>query len=458
MRESPKELHGIPWAEWLAAFPQLADLSAGRPTYWNNIHSLPTASALTSCGFTAQDVEDAALRLERFAPLIAALFPETAKAKGVIESPLHEAKALQEELQRRYGLSPVRRLLVKLDGELPVSGSVKARGGIYEVLKLAEDLAMRAQLIKWSDNYTKMLEPEIRDLFGGYTVAVGSTGNLGLAVGSMGLALGFKARVHMSAEASQWKKDFLRAKGAEVIEHASDYGAAVKQGREEAKADPHCHFVDDENSRALFLGYATAAARLKNQLDDMDISVNAENPLLVYIPCGVGGAPGGICFGLKLIFGDSVRCCFAEPVEAPAVFLGLGTRLLGATSVQEINLSGHTAADGLAVSRPSALVCRAMIELVDSCATVSDQELFRLLAIAHDSEKLKLEPSALAGAGAYISAVRQGGLDTLARGTHIIWITGGGMLPEVVWRSHYEKGKNALQNASTSAAPPEAVR
>ncbi len=411
--------------------PLIHQLAAAEPVLWRNPNTAPAAQALADVGLSAADVADAAARLQRFAPYIRAVFPATAAADGLIESPLYRTPKLQEALHLK------RDLWIKADSELPVSGSIKARGGIYEVLQHAEALALQHGLLRAGDDYAKLDSEEARQFFRRYTVAVGSTGNLGLSIGIMAAKLGFQAAVHMSADARQWKKDKLRANGVSVYEYAGDYGEAVAAGRAQAEQDPYAYFVDDENSRHLFLGYAVAGERLKAQCAEQGLCVDAEHPLYVYLPCGVGGGPGGVAFGLKLAFGDAVRCVFAEPVQSPCMLLGVYTGLHDEIAVSDIGLSNRTAADGLAVGRASGFVGRAMQRSIDAFYTVPDAELFRLLRTVRHSEGLQLEPSAcaaLAGTPYF---------DDVANATHLAWATGGSMVPDEVFAEYLQEGEAA---------------
>ncbi len=418
-------------------YPLVKELIELKEVSWFNPSITRLEEGLSYVGLGSEDIQDASQRLKRFAPYLAKAFPETAKTNGIIESEVVPISEMQSVLEREYDTLIQGRLLLKKDSHLPISGSIKARGGIYEVLTHAEKLAIEAGLLTESDDYSKLLNEEFRDFFKRFSIAVGSTGNLGMSIGIMSAKLGFSVSVHMSADARAWKKNRLRALGVNVIEYAQDYGAAVAQGRKEAENDPTCFFIDDENSQTLFLGYSVAGERLKKQFDEKGIAVDAQHPLFVYLPCGVGGGPGGVAFGLKMAFGDNVHCIFAEPTHSPCMMLGVHTGLHDAISVQDIGIDNITAADGLAVGRASGFVGRAMERLLDGYLTISDERMYRLLGQLNEAENIQLEPSALAGMIGPIVVTKsveyrarmQFDDTVMGNATHLVWATGGGMVP-----------------------------
>jgi D-serine dehydratase len=455
-----QDIAGRSAAAWRAEFPLIDELVALKELSWFNPGVASAEDALGDVGLCASDVAAASARLQRFSPWIARVFPETRAAGGLIESDIVALPALQAALFREAGIAPRGALWLKKDSHLPISGSIKARGGIYEVLAHAERLAVAAGLLREEDDHARLDSDALRAFFAQHRIAVGSTGNLGLSIGLVGAALGFHVTVHMSANAREWKKVRLRAQGVHVVEYAADYSAAVAEGRRQAEADPACHFVDDENSTDLFLGYAVAAERLKDQLHAHGLAVDAGHPLFVYLPCGVGGGPGGVAFGLKTVFGDAVHCVFAEPTHAPCMLLGVRTGLHDAVSVQDFGIDNLTAADGLAVGRPSGFVGRAMQRLVDGYVTVGDDALFRLLAQLEALEGLRLEPSAVAGLPGMARVLtetqgyraRMGFSDEcLRQATHLAWATGGGMVPAAEMENDLAIGRALLADGS---APP----
>lgn len=466
MRPMPRQPQHPPDLDW-------AGLCAGRPVLWlprvglRALGRQPEAVATPLHGPQRPDaagLQAAAQRLAWAAPLLAQLFADgLGPTQGLVESPLLPSPGLQA----RLGLPPsAGTLFVKADHALPVAGSVKARGGFHEVLEHAEALAVRHGLLPADPGARAAVDarvlagPEARALFARHQVAVGSTGNLGLAIGVMAAALGFEAVVHMSADAKGWKKDRLRQRGVQVVEHGGDYAQAVAAGRAGAQADARVHFVDDERSASLFLGYAVAGQRLAGQLAAAGRVVDAEHPLLVYLPCGVGGAPGGIAWGLAQQFGPHVHCLWAEPLQSPCCLLGLAARhpatrrqhpglaALAAQaaaageppSVYDIGLHNRTDADGLAVPRASALALAEAGPHLAGAYTVGDDDLHRLLHHAAQAEGLRLEPSACAGlagpgllwrhpaAQACLGASGVG--RHLAQATHIAWATGGQAVPD----------------------------
>ncbi|MCO4788790.1 D-serine ammonia-lyase, partial [Vibrio cholerae] len=226
-------------------YPLVKELIELKEVSWFNPSITRLEEGLSYVGLGSEDIQDASQRLKRFAPYLAKAFPETAKTNGIIESEVVPISEMQSVLEREYDTQIQGRLFLKKDSHLPISGSIKARGGIYEVLTHAEKLAIEAGLLTESDDYSKLLNEEFRDFFKRFSIAVGSTGNLGMSIGIMSAKLGFSVSVHMSADARAWKKNRLRALGVNVIEYAQDYGVAVAQGRKEAENDPTCFFIDD---------------------------------------------------------------------------------------------------------------------------------------------------------------------------------------------------------------------
>lgn len=347
--------------------------------------------------FTLYDAFLAKKRFEHFAPLFMEAFEEI-DGPSYYKSDLHKSK---------LGSA----LYLKLDSELKVAHSVKARGGFNEVMVKVEDVLKENNML---DKFDELSLDDIRKIMAAYTIEVSSTGNLGLSIGLCAKAFGFKAKVHMSRDAKEWKKKLLREAGAEVLEYDHDYTYAVKMGRLSTEQNPMSYFVDDEMSEKLFLGYAAAIFEVAEQLASSGMNVSADEPLHVFLPCGVGGAPGGIAFALRSFFKDSVRIYFVEPVEYPCMLYSYVNG--GAASVNDIGLGGKTIADGLACSAPSKLVFPIVDSLIDGFFTFNDESILRAKKDIEEIDEKVVEASSAAALLAYEKINRPK--------KSILWITG----------------------------------
>lgn len=408
-------------------YPAIKQMQAYEPIFWKNLNYKKEAELPVG----VEHIFDAEARFQRFAPYFEVAFPETLPTHGILESPLLKMDKMKAVLNAEAQNQVKGDLYLKADNYLPISGSIKSRGGIYEVLKFAEKVAMKHGEIVYDDNYAKLNEPRFKDLFGQYGIVVGSTGNLGLSIGIVACKLGFRTSVHMSSDAAQWKKDMLREKGVNVVEYNDNFTHAITEARKSAEADPMAYFIDDEGSYDLFLGYSVAAVRLQAQLKAQNIKVDEEHPLFVYLPAGVGGSPSGVAFGLKKIIGENVHPIFAEPTHIPSVSLGMMTGLNDQISVYDAGIDGVTKADGLAVGRPSRIAGKMMDTLLYGIQTFDDQKMMKNVAELHDSENVDVEPSAASGFTILDDVQAQLEQDyPMENASHIVWATGGSMVPK----------------------------
>lgn len=134
----------------------------------------------------------------------------------------------------------------------------------------------------------------------------------------------------------------------------------------------------------FLLDYAVAASRLKKQLEALKVTVDENHSLFVYLPCGVGGGPGLITFGLKAEFGENVHCIVAEPTNSPCFLIGQLTGLFDNVSVQDFGLSNKTETDGLVVGRASQFVGRTIGHQLSGCYTIEDTRLYSICRSSKD--------------------------------------------------------------------------
>lgn len=347
--------------------------------------------------FTLYDAFLTKKRFERFAPLFMEAFEEI-DDPDYYKSDLYKSKLGDE-------------LYLKLDSELKVAHSVKARGGFNEVMVKVEDVLKENNML---GKFDELSLDYIRKIMAAYTIEVSSTGNLGLSIGLCAKAFGFKAKVHMSRDAKDWKKKLLREAGAEVIEYDHDYTYAVEMGRASAEQNEMSYFVDDEMSEKLFLGYAASIFEVAEEVEASGMHISTDEPLHIFLPCGVGGAPGGIAFALRSFFKESVRIYFVEPVEYPCMLYSF---VHGeAASVNDIGLGGKTIADGLACSAPSKLVFPMLDSLVDGFFTFNDESILRAKKDIEAIDEKVVEASSAAALLAYEKLNRPK--------NSILWITG----------------------------------
>ena len=135
-------------------YPLIRQLQLTEELLWINPQKVPFHQAIMECTLTIDDIKDAEARLLRFAPFIAKVFPETQVMNGIIESPFLPIPRMKAEMEARHQQPIEGTLWLKCDSHLPISGSIKARGGIYEILKHAETLAFQHQLITIHDDYS----------------------------------------------------------------------------------------------------------------------------------------------------------------------------------------------------------------------------------------------------------------------------------------------------------------
>ena len=131
------------------------------------------------------------------------------------------------------------------------------------------------------------------------------------------------------------------------------------------------------------------------------------------------------------------------------MLLGLCTGKHQNISMADLGIAMNTAADGLAVGRASGFVGRLIEPFLSGCYTLEDRRLFRMLSQLYDTEGIALEPSALAGMYGPVCVEKDPAFAQYRgnlQATHLVWATGGSMVPEEEMLRYICRGKELLEN------------
>jgi threonine dehydratase len=256
---------------------------------------------------------------------------------------------------------------VKHENHTPI-GAFKVRGGLVYLADLRQSA------------------PEVKG------VITATRGNHGQSVALAASRLGLTATIVVPHGNSSEKNAAMRALGAELIEHGSDFQAAAEYADGLASAR-RLHFVRSFDER-LVTGVGTYALELLRGVADLDT---------VYVPIGMGS---GICGMIAARDGLGLKTRIVGVVAsgAPAYKLSFEAGRPVATN------SADTMADGLACRIPDADSVARIRAGADRIVVVSDGEI--RAAMRHyftDTHNLAEGAGAAALAGLLQERVQKGG-------------------------------------------------
>jgi threonine dehydratase len=241
-------------------------------------------------------------------------------------------------LKERLGLEVV----VKHENHTPI-GSFKVRGGVVYFDRL------------------KRQRPDVRG------VISATRGNHGQSLAFAGARAGVAVTIVVPHGNATEKNAAMRALGADLIEHGSDFDDAREHAMRIA-AERGLEFAPSFH-RDLVLGVATYAYELFTSVDDLDT---------VYVPIGLGS---GICgvISARDALGRRTRI-----VGVVAEAANTYARSLAAGRIVATN-SAATFADGMAVRMPDPAALDIIRQGADRIVEVSDDEIAEAIRILYSA-------------------------------------------------------------------------
>ncbi|HUP50764.1 MAG TPA: pyridoxal-phosphate dependent enzyme [Thermoanaerobaculia bacterium] len=235
---------------------------------------------------------------------------------------------------------------------------------------------------KWRGALTAVL----RETRASRGVVTASTGNHGQGVAWAAGVAGVTAHVFLPRQANPAKRRKIELLGATIHDRDGDLDA-VKEVALAFARERGLLFVDDGESRDVIEGAGTVGLEIAAGME--------EPPDLVFVPMGSGSLAAGVAIAVKQKHAARVVAVQSSGAPAMAESFRAG---------KAVERPAETVADGLICRIPARLALDSLLQYVDECMTVSDQEILaagrETAAMAH----LLVEP---AGAAALAAAAKR---------------------------------------------------
>ena len=269
---------------------------------------------------------------------------------------------------------------VKHENHQPV-GAFKVRGGVNLVSQLDGDESRRG-------------------------VIAASTGNHGQSVAYAARLFDVHAIVCVPEGANPVKLASMRALGAEVVVHGSDFDDA-REHCEALAAEHGYRYIHSGNEPLLIAGVATETLEILEEQPEIDV---------VIVPVGGGSGAAGACIAAKSVR-EGIEVVGVQSEAAPAAY-----RSWRAGRLLEDRMA--TSAEGLATRTAFELPQRILGDLLDEFVLVTEEELGRAVVQMIEGTRSLVEP---AGAAPLAAALRL--RDRLAGKRVALVLSGGNISP-----------------------------
>ena len=276
-------------------------------------------------------------------------------------------------LSQRYGCN----VYLKKEN-LQVTGAFKIRGAFNKISKLIEEGKKEG-------------------------VVAASAGNHAQGVAFSSNYFNIPATIVMPETTPLTKINGVKAYGAEVLLHGSNYDEAYAYAVEFAKKH-HKDFVHPFADEDVMAGQGTISLEILEENSNIDVIV---------VPIGGGGLISGMASAIKQI-NPNIKVIGVTAKGAPAMRNSFfAAKPIDSTEVKTI-------ADGIAVRDTSKMTLNIILECVDDIVEVDDEEIADAILFLLENQKLMVE-----GAGAVgVAALMYDKLDVKDKNVAIV-LSGG---------------------------------